>query len=110
MMDAVPEVSPAEVRARKEAGEIIRLIDVRGPWENSIASIENSELIPMRSIPENLRRLEEGDAPLVIYCHHGIRSLSVVEWLRGHGVSNCWSLAGGIDLWSCEIDPRVPRY
>ena|SRR5215831_16157413 len=110
MTNAVLEISPAEVGAKRQAGEILRLIDVREPWENAIASIENSELIPMRSIPENLGRLENSDAPLVVYCHHGIRSLSVVDWLRGQGISNCWSMAGGIDLWSCEIDPRVPRY
>lgn len=86
------------------------MIDVREPWEHATAAIEASELIPMRSIPENLSRLEGSAAPLVVYCHHGVRSLSVVDWLRAQGVSNCWSMAGGIDLWSREIDPHVPRY
>jgi rhodanese-related sulfurtransferase len=94
----------------REAGEPLRMIDVREAWEHAIAAIQGSELIPMRSIPENLGRLEDSQAPLIVYCHHGVRSLSVVDWLRGQGVLNCWSMAGGIDLWSCEIDTRVPRY
>lgn len=110
MTDAVLEVSPAEVKARREAGEPLRLIDVREPWEHATAAIEGSELVPMRSIPQNLGQLEEGAAPLIVFCHHGVRSLSVVDWLRCHGVSNCWSMTGGIDLWSCEVDPGVPRY
>jgi rhodanese-related sulfurtransferase len=110
MTEAVLEVSPAEVRAMREAGESLRLVDVREPWEHATAAIEGSELIPMRSIPNNLGRLEGSAEPLIVYCHHGVRSLSVVDWLRGQGLSNCWSMAGGIDRWSCEIDPLVPRY
>jgi len=45
-----------------------------------------------------------------VFCHHGVRSLSVVDWLRRQGVENCQSMAGGIDRWSLEIDPAVRRY
>ena len=54
--------------------------------------------------------LEEEENPIVVLCHHGMRSLQVVGWLREQGVENCTSMAGGIDRWSLEIDPKVPRY
>jgi rhodanese-related sulfurtransferase len=64
----------------------------------------------MRSIPSHVNELDEEDAGLVIFCHHGVRSLSVVDWLRRQGIENCQSMSGGIDLWSLQIDPSVPRY
>ena len=65
-----------------------------------------------RRSPSTCRRLQEQarQAPLIVFCHHGVRSLNVVNWLRRQGVENCWSMAGGIDLWSLAIDPGVPRY
>ncbi len=104
------EVNPVEVKRRMESGERLRLIDVREPWEFERARIEGSALIPMRTVPESLERLEESDAALIVLFHHGVRSLRVVSWLREHGVENCASLEGGIDRWSLEIDPAVPRY
>jgi rhodanese-related sulfurtransferase len=64
----------------------------------------------MRSIPEHLHELDDSGARIVVFCHHGVRSLSVADWLRRQGVENCQSMAGGIDLWSARIDPAVPRY
>ena len=106
------EITPQEVKQRVDAGERILLIDVREPGEFQQARIAGAELIPMRSVPAGLPRLEEqaDRALLVIFCHHGVRSLNVVNWLREQGVSACQSMAGGIDRWSCEIDPSVPRY
>lgn len=106
------EISPADVRARLDAGEKLFLIDVRQPEEYQAARIEGSELIPMNTVPAALQDLEakEDQGLLVVYCHHGMRSLNVVNWLRGQGVANCRSMAGGIDRWSLEIDPAVPRY
>jgi rhodanese-related sulfurtransferase len=83
---------------------------VREADEHRIARIEGAELIPMREIPQSLPSLDGGDLPLVVYCHHGVRSLNVVSWLRQQGVEDCVSLAGGIERWSLEIDPSVPRY
>jgi rhodanese-related sulfurtransferase len=104
------EIAPAELKRQLDAGEPVRLVDVREPFENQAARIANSELIPMRSVPQALASLLTETRPVVLYCHHGIRSLQVVEWLRGQGVRDCRSLAGGIDRWSLEIDPAVPRY
>jgi rhodanese-related sulfurtransferase len=104
------EIAPAEVKARLDAGEALRLIDVREPFEYAICRIDGATLVPMRSIPHHLNELDEDGRSLVVYCHHGVRSLSVVDWLRRQGIENCQSMAGGIDLWSAQIDPAVPRY
>jgi len=106
------EITPQEVTQRLAAGEQLALIDVREPGEVQLARIEGAELIPMRTVPAELQRLEAhaGQALLIVFCHHGVRSLNVVNWLREQGVSACRSMAGGIDRWSREIDPSVPRY
>jgi rhodanese-related sulfurtransferase len=106
------EITPQEVKRRLDAGEKLVLIDVREPSEFQLTRIAGAELIPMRSVPAELSRLEaRGDeGELIVFCHHGVRSLNVVHWLREQGVGECRSMAGGIDRWSCEIDPAVPRY
>ena len=106
------EITPQEVQSRIDAGEPLVLIDVREPNEFAITRIEGATLIPMRSIPENLQELEAkaDDNTLVVFCHHGVRSLNVVNWLRNQGVTACQSMAGGIDAWSIVVDPSVPRY
>jgi len=106
------EVTPQEVRQRIEAGEKLALIDVREPGEFQLARIGGAELIPMRTVPAELSRLDAQaeETPLIVFCHHGVRSLNVVNWLRGQGVEACQSIAGGIDRWSLEIDPSIPRY
>ena len=104
------EITPHEVKQRLDAGEKLRLIDVREPFEFQQARIEGSELIPMRSVPQALPSLDTEAAPLIVFCHHGMRSLQVVSWLREQGVERCSSMAGGIDRWSLEIDSTVPRY
>jgi rhodanese-related sulfurtransferase len=110
-MRQVPwEITPSELKQRMEAGEPLRLIDVREPFEFEQARLEGAELIPMRTVPQALDSLLAETAPVVILCHHGMRSLQIVEWLRNQGVARCQSLAGGIDRWSREIDPAVPRY
>lgn len=106
------ETTPQDLQRRIAAGEKLALIDVREPHEFERARIEGAELIPMRNVPAELSRLDAqaDDAPLIVFCHHGVRSLNVVHWLREHGVDACQSMAGGIDRWSLEIDPGVPRY
>jgi rhodanese-related sulfurtransferase len=104
------EITPAEVKAKLDSGSAILMIDVREPEEHRICRIDGSRLIPMRSIPQHLEELREEDGQIVVFCHHGVRSLSVVDWLRRQGVENSTSMAGGIDLWSRRIDPAVPRY
>lgn len=106
------EIPAAQVKRRLDAGEKLHLIDVREPNEFAMARIEGSELIPMRQVPAELQTLEAraDEAPLIVFCHHGLRSLNVVNWLRNQGLEECQSMAGGIDAWSVAIDPSVPRY
>lgn len=103
------EIMPREVKQRLDRGEKVLLVDVREPHEHAICRIEGAELIPMRTIPANLQKLDI-DEEVICFCHHGMRSLDVANWLRGQGVKSVKSMSGGIDRWSVEIDPRVPRY
>ena len=103
------EITPAEMKERLDRGENFLLVDVREPWEYELCRIDGAKLIPMGSFPENLQALDV-DEDVVCYCHHGMRSMDVAVWLRGQGVQRAKSLAGGIERWSLEIDPRVPRY
>jgi len=106
------EITPHEVQRRLQAGEKLVLIDVREPSEFQLARIGGADLIPMQAVPAELSRLDAqaDETPLIVFCHHGVRSLNVVHWLREQGVDACQSMAGGIDRWSLEIDLAVPRY
>lgn len=113
MTPSVPlEITPRDVQQRLDSGEPLLLIDVREPAEFQLARIAGAELIPMRTVPAELQRLEASsdERTLVVYCHHGVRSLNVVNWLREQGIANCQSMAGGIHRWSREVDPSVPLY
>jgi len=103
------EITPQDVKRRIDSSEKLRLIDVREPFEVRQASIAGAEVIPMRTIPNSLATFEDEEKPIIVFCHHGMRSLQVVGWLKEHGVDSL-SMAGGIDRWSLEIDPKVPRY
>lgn len=88
------------------------MIDVREPEEYATARIDGARLIPMQEIPVEIRKLEglAGQGELLLLCHHGVRSLQATQWLREQGLENCYSVSGGIDRWSCEIDSKIPRY
>ena len=110
MASAQLEMTPRELKQLLEAAEPVRLIDVREPFEYELSRIDGFELIPMRTIPGHLAALQNESAPIVVLCHHGVRSLQVVNWLRQQGIERCSSLSGGIDEWSREIDRSIPRY
>jgi len=92
----------------ENSGKVV-LIDVREPHEVELCRIAGSTCIPMRQIPENVGTLSK-DKHLLIHCHHGGRSMRVTQFLRANGFSAVSNVAGGIDAWSLEIDPSVPRY
>ena len=89
----------------------VYLLDVRQPWEHEAAALPGSTLVPLNELPTRAGEVAPPDgAQVVVYCHHGIRSLSAVGYLHRLGYVHARSLAGGIDAWSCEVDPAVPRY
>lgn len=105
------EVTPRELKRMIESGQAPVVIDCRTPAEREIASIGGSVHVPMVELSSrlaDLRRWE--DEAIVVYCHHGARSLRVTAALRESGFSDVRSLAGGIHLWSADIDPSVPIY
>lgn len=106
------EITPQQLDTRLKNGEKVIILDVREPAETAITRLEGSVAIPMGSIPGELQKIEgfADQADVAVLCHHGVRSLNVAVWLQQHGVENCFSVAGGIDRWSLEIDPTVPRY
>lgn len=103
------EITPSEVKQQLDRAESLFFVDVREPWEHQLCHIEGSKLIPLGQVAASLSEFEGADS-VVIFCHSGRRSMDAAAWLRSQGVSGARSMAGGIDRWSQEIDPRVPRY
>lgn len=112
----MPPLDPLEIDCRSvktllDGGGPLLLLDCREQDEYDYVRIESSRLMPMSGLSERLGELDEHrDRPIVVYCHHGVRSLQVAAWLKSHGFADVRSMAGGIDRWSVEIDPGLPRY
>ena len=107
--DDEEEITPRELAERIRAGGAPLLLDVREPYEWSIARLPGARLIPLDALADSVTSLNPG-AETVVYCHHGIRSAAAVAWLRERGFRRARNLAGGIDRWSHEIDSSTPRY
>jgi rhodanese-related sulfurtransferase len=103
------QIEPKELKVKMDTGAKVLVVDVREPWEHQIASIAGATLVPLNNLPANLK-LFEGAEEVVIFCHHGMRSLNAAAWLRSQGVDGARSLTGGIERWSTEIDSSVPKY
>jgi rhodanese-related sulfurtransferase len=105
------EVTPRQVKAMLDSGADFLLLDCRLPREADVASIEGAALLPMQELVARISELDEHrDVKIVVHCHHGGRSLQVTAFLRQQGFKDVTSMAGGIDLWSIDIDPGVARY
>ena len=87
-----------------------RFIDVREPWEVATAHIDGSVTMPMGDVPARAHQELDTDEHLIVFCHHGQRSLNTTVWLRNQGFEQVQSMRGGIDAWSTEVDPAMPRY
>ena len=105
-----PEITPQEAAALLASPNPPILIDVREQWEFNAAHIENSLLMPMGDVPSRAHQELDEDEPILVLCHHGARSLNVTMWLRQQGFAQARSIAGGIESWSRQIDPSIPRY
>ncbi len=103
------QISPRELKQRLDRGEKFLLVDVREPWEHEICRIEGARLIPLGALAANLGLFAQAEE-VVLYCHHGVRSLDAAAWLHAQGIEGARSLSGGIERWAREIAPHVPRY
>jgi rhodanese-related sulfurtransferase len=105
------EIDCRTVKARLDAGDTFVLLDCRERNEYDFVRLDSARLVPMSELAERVGELDSiRDAEIVVYCHHGVRSRQVANWLRGQGYTHVQSLAGGIDRWSQEIDATLPRY
>ncbi len=105
------EIDCRTVKRRLDEKADFLLLDCRETEEYAAARIEGSVLIPMSEITERVKELEAWrNKSIVVQCHHGGRSLRVTMWLRSKGFTDVLNLTGGIDEWSQQIDPTVPRY
>jgi sulfur-carrier protein adenylyltransferase/sulfurtransferase len=106
---ATPGMSVQELKRKMDACEPFELIDVRETFEYEIARIDGAKLIPLGEIAERTDELQQ-ERPIVVHCHSGQRSAQAVRLLQLRGFANVYNLEGGIDAWSDQIDPSVPKY
>ncbi|QDT29310.1 rhodanese-like domain-containing protein [Gimesia panareensis] len=105
------EIDCKSVKEKLDTNHSFLLLDCREQNEYDHVHIDESRLLPMSEIQERVGELDEHRAEeIVVYCHHGMRSLQVTTWLAQNGFTNVKSMQGGIDAWSCEIDETKPRY
>jgi rhodanese-related sulfurtransferase len=93
----------------RQSNQDLMILDVREPWEVAICAIAGSINVPLSTLPHNLNRLPEA-GPLVVLCHHGMRSMQAVAWLRQNGFENATNLQGGIDAWARQVDTSMATY
>ena len=105
----IEALTPAEFVRCRERGELWQLVDVRESWEVEIAGLDDALCIPMGEIIARLSELD-ADLPIAVLCHSGGRSMRVAEYLSGAGYTRVANISGGIDAWSTEVDPAIPRY
>lgn len=106
----ITAVEASRILREQGAGECL-LLDCRTPEEHATARIQGALLIPMQDLPQRVSELDSWQSrQIVVYCHHGVRSLRVTHWLRARGYEHVSSLRGGIEAWSLDVDPQVPRY
>ena len=104
----IQDLTPKEFRDFL-ADDEVTLVDVREKWEFDICQIKGAILIPMGEITENYVNLNK-DKKIALYCHSGIRSMHVADFLLSKGFQSLVNLQGGIDAWAQEIDTTVERY
>ena len=107
--EEIPTITVKELKALRDSKKPHFLLDVREPSEYAACKIEGSKPIPMAEIAGRFGELPK-DRIIVVHCHHGGRSAQVVRFLVETGLEQAKNLTGGIDAWSIEIDPKVPRY
>ena len=103
------EISAHDLKSRLDGGTPPTLLDVRQDWETKLCRLENAVHIPIEEIELRTEELDP-KSEIVVYCHQGVRSAAVAEFLRSLGFVDVKNLAGGLDLWARAIDPAMRRY
>ncbi len=102
---------PSELAERLRSPNPPRLLDVREVEEHAFCALSGSTLLPLSELAERTEDIAGWkDAEVVVYCHHGVRSAHAIGFLRSQGFTRLSNLAGGIDRWSTDVDPAIPRY
>lgn len=107
--DPALNLSPQDVKAKLDGGEKIVFLDVREPWEVAVNRLDGAVHIPLGELGRRYQELNPDDE-IIAYCHMGVRSLKATRFLKDQQFKHVKNLAGGIDAWSLQIDPKVPRY
>ena len=102
-------LTPVEIRDALASRSDVLLIDVREPAEYAVAHIEGATLIPLRTLPQQLERVPR-DHEIILHCHRGMRSEMAGKFLLAQGYTRVSHMVGGIDRWSDDVDPSVPKY
>ena len=108
-MSKIEEISATDLKRRLDSGDDLSILDVREHAEIAIAALPAATHIPMADIPSRLNQLDPA-REIIVVCHHGVRSAQVTMYLSRMGFERVTNLQGGIDAWSLEVDPKVPRY
>ena len=106
---SLPEISPQELKQKLDKSESVLLLDVREQNEYDIVHLKGAQLIPLNTLPYNIEKIP-ADQEIVVYCHHGQRSLYATAYLHQNGFTDTKNLIGGIDQWAVEIDQTLRRY
>ncbi|MCY4401850.1 MAG: rhodanese-like domain-containing protein [Candidatus Poribacteria bacterium] len=102
-------IHPHELKYMIDSGRNFVLLDVRDEWEYELVHIEGAVSIPLGELPRRFRELSPVDE-IIVYCHHGMRSLDAACLLQQLGFKSVLSIVGGIDRWASEIDHDLQRY
>jgi adenylyltransferase/sulfurtransferase len=105
----VDEITPRELKARLDRNDRPVLVDIRDDWETKLCRLDNALHIPMEEFEFRTEELNPADE-IVVYCHHGVRSSAVADYLRRLGFTRVRNLAGGLDAWAASVEPAMRRY
>ena len=103
------EITPQALKARLDASDRPVLLDVRDGWETKLCRLEHALHIPVEELDFRAEELDPADE-IVVYCHHGVRSAAVADYLRQRGYRRVKNLAGGLDAWARSVEPTMRRY
>ena len=105
----IPQLSPAEAALRLRDTPGACLLDVRERWEWELTRVDGAQHMPMNEVPQRWQTLPD-EAPILVLCHHGVRSNAVAQYLQKNGVDEVYNIRGGIDAWASEVDSALAKY